>query len=806
QNTDDGMVLNIKLDTANYKGVFMGKVEDATLDATIMGTPTADGFYEYQLPITEDMLGTTTDITILKKDGKTFYTNKNYSLVLNLGQATPQIGPSAKAQAIIDTINALPEASAISYDDAANLRSARSAYNALMSARQAEVSNYDKLVACEEAYRALPVLWPALDNGYGWINGNDFVTDPYFNVAYKDNYTNLFVRIYVDARNFNRVLAMPASEVTADVTGGSLTAVPDSDTGYYGFTAKEVQLGKVCHYTLAKIENGEVKATHEISFLLPSFRMAALEAGTYEMAAQSTVAALNNVPATLVSADGAMTATVTPSAAVAKIYLGTAEAAAAATEGIIEPAADGTLTFPVASIELPTAIAVFDGTAWTDEKIQIVADAETQAVITAIQGIYSDGVDENGKALTRAAYWDIYPADKPAVEAAQDAYDALTDAQKAVVKQSNWSELAHAVAMFANAEDITAQIEALPDLTEVTTYEQAQAIMAAKKSYDEAGDDIFTWCPAGSSSASIQERYIYKLMPADAKAKIADQAALAETAMKPAFTVTPSATNVKPGDTITVDIAVKTVMPLGAAQLKLTSSDTAALKLISVQKGAGLSMGEGGSFDATVNNGLVSFYGNTAVAGEGLVIATATFQAEAEGTADIAISEVVCGASAGAPDIEDVVIPAAQTITIAYAGDFMVSDSPFTNSGMKVVTFVGDVPEGMVPTLAGVQMVKMGDNFVALATAEQAAALTRADLGMVEAEAAEIGPKGDANLNGKVNIVDAQIAYDISCCVYTDFSVLPMMGFFNAEVNGDKFVDAADALAIQNFVMRGAFK
>ena len=54
--------------------------------------------------------------------------------------------------------------------------------------------------------------------------------------------------------------------------------------------------------------------------------------------------------------------------------------------------------------------------------------------------------------------------------------------------------------------------------------------------------------------------------------------------------------------------------------------------------------------------------------------------------------------------------------------------------------------------------------------------------------------------------MDAQIAYDISCCVYTDFSVLPMMGFFNAEVNGDKFVDAADALAIQNFVMRGAFK
>ena len=61
------------------------------------------------------------------------------------------------------------------------------------------------------------------------------------------------------------------------------------------------------------------------------------------------------------------------------------------------------------------------------------------------------------------------------------------------------------------------------------------------------------------------------------------------------------------------------------------------------------------------------------------------------------------------------------------------------------------------------------------------------------------------NMNGKVNIVDAQLAYDIARAVYTDFSAVSMEGFLKADVNGDASVDAVDAFAIQHFALVGTF-
>ena len=65
--------------------------------------------------------------------------------------------------------------------------------------------------------------------------------------------------------------------------------------------------------------------------------------------------------------------------------------------------------------------------------------------------------------------------------------------------------------------------------------------------------------------------------------------------------------------------------------------------------------------------------------------------------------------------------------------------------------------------------------------------------------------KGDVNENGEVNIVDVQIAYDISCGVYDDMPNLSAM-LVAADVNGDGTVDPADAFAIQRYVMTGSFK
>ena len=65
--------------------------------------------------------------------------------------------------------------------------------------------------------------------------------------------------------------------------------------------------------------------------------------------------------------------------------------------------------------------------------------------------------------------------------------------------------------------------------------------------------------------------------------------------------------------------------------------------------------------------------------------------------------------------------------------------------------------------------------------------------------------RGDVNGNNRVNIVDAQLAYDIARAVYTDFSAVSMEGFLKADVNGDASVDAVDAFAIQHFALVGTF-
>ena len=64
--------------------------------------------------------------------------------------------------------------------------------------------------------------------------------------------------------------------------------------------------------------------------------------------------------------------------------------------------------------------------------------------------------------------------------------------------------------------------------------------------------------------------------------------------------------------------------------------------------------------------------------------------------------------------------------------------------------------------------------------------------------------RGDVNANGQVNIVDAQLAYDIAC---NQEGITGLPGYEamkkRAEVNGDGMVDAADALAIQNAIHHG---
>ena len=228
---------------------------------------------------------------------------------------------------------------------------------------------------------------------------------------------------------------------------------------------------------------------------------------------------------------------------------------------------------------------------------------------------------------------------------------------------------------------------------------------------------------------------------------------------------------------------------------------TETLRLVSIQQGAGLTLGEEGSFEATEGGTMVTFYGNTAAA-NGMEVAVATFEAKAEGNATVTLDNMVAGAEGQAHDIEDVRIASEATITVAYAGDFTIAADEYV-AGYKVATFVGEVPAGKVPVLAGTQMMKLGDNFVALVASSTET--TRADLDLVEATAVTVARNGDVNGNEKINIVDAQVAYDLANAAYSGFEVLGMQQQLSADVNNDGAVDALDARAIQHFVMTGSF-
>ena len=119
------------------------------------------------------------------------------------------------------------------------------------------------------------------------------------------------------------------------------------------------------------------------------------------------------------------------------------------------------------------------------------------------------------------------------------------------------------------------------------------------------------------------------------------------------------------------------------------------------------------------------------------------------------------------------------------------------------VVYTADVAEGCVPSVCGRAMCLDDGAWTGLVTAAEYAALSASDFSIGEGQGAEIAHAGDVNGNGRANIVDAQVAYDLACGRYSGFGVIAMSGWLEADVNGDGWVTAADAFAIQRYVHAG---
>lgn len=136
-----------------------------------------------------------------------------------------------------------------------------------------------------------------------------------------------------------------------------------------------------------------------------------------------------------------------------------------------------------------------------------------------------------------------------------------------------------------------------------------------------------------------------------------------------------------------------------------------------------------------------------------------------------------------------------------------VSDDAFVNVQIEgtpcelylVEATMSYVAQGYVPVVGELPLVLDGDTYKALV--DKAAAQSIKDGTLVVSakpgSAVNMGNiKGDVNMSGHMNIVDAQVTYDLSCARYGK-GMLSMAGIIAADVNGDKAVNAADAFAIQ---------
>ncbi len=136
---------------------------------------------------------------------------------------------------------------------------------------------------------------------------------------------------------------------------------------------------------------------------------------------------------------------------------------------------------------------------------------------------------------------------------------------------------------------------------------------------------------------------------------------------------------------------------------------------------------------------------------------------------------------------------------------FEVAEKPFAGSYYKV-TWFGGAEKGTTPVACGVEFLVEPDyTFIGLLTAEQVATLTNESFTFEDKRPEMLGAlMGDVNNNGVVNIVDAQLAYDVAVNRISNFDSLSMAGWFTADVNNSGYVDASDALVAQRIAILGS--
>ena len=139
----------------------------------------------------------------------------------------------------------------------------------------------------------------------------------------------------------------------------------------------------------------------------------------------------------------------------------------------------------------------------------------------------------------------------------------------------------------------------------------------------------------------------------------------------------------------------------------------------------------------------------------------------------------------------------------SYVLSYTVGDDEYAN-GKVLVRYLSAVKDGTVPTLFGQPLVMTDWCYETLVNASDAKQITESSFSSTAASQNDpIMPRrGDVSGNGRVNVVDAQLAYDIACNRFTDYLSISMGGWLAANFNNDFALDASDAFAIQRSCLR----
>lgn len=374
---------------------------------------------------------------------------------------------------VIEQIDALPPVENITLNNKSDVQAARAAYDALSSSDQTKVTNYSKLTAAEAKIAELEANQTAANKVIKLINdlpSTIHLSDKQAVEEARAAYNALTAAQKNLVTNYDRLLRAEAAiaqleaeqaeiemnKAAAKVVVDLIDALPTPIT----LTDKDaVKAARTAYNNLTADQKGYV--TNYDKLLAAEAAIAELEAAEKEKAEVNAVIALiNAIPNPVTLEDKS-----------------TVEAAREAYDALSPAQKESVVNYKTLTDAEATIAAL--------EALQEADEADRAAADTVI-------------ALIAAIPDPVTLEDKGEVEAAREAYNALTDIQKQLV--SNYSDLTDAEAAIktleayeaaaeedrAAADVVIALIDALPD--EVTLEDKNQ-VVAAREAYDDLTED-----------------------------------------------------------------------------------------------------------------------------------------------------------------------------------------------------------------------------------------------------------------------------------------------------------------------------